>query len=220
MGRRSTICPFLFITRGVAEIFRFGRSESARILQILPAFSLAQCLLSLAGNEGLKMQKNSSTRTDDRKTLTHNFKPRMPACRGFCKQARLNSVVPYEEIALEVQRRRKTGKMGGIAAMASQKEKPDAQCSRCSKIADIRYVNQKCNAQINGKRCDGIFRSMLHPGDWEKSVASNVRGWVGSTSATELQWVCARANGNGRRCAESVNATLPAAKTVEQAAVE
>jgi hypothetical protein len=59
----------------------------------------------------------------------------------------------------------------------SKKEKPSAQCPRCGKVAhDIRYVNERCNAQINGKRCDGFFRSMLHPGDWKECPGCNATG--------------------------------------------
>jgi hypothetical protein len=51
----------------------------------------------------------------------------------------------------------------------SKRGKPSTQCSRCGKVVhDINYANKRCYEEVNRKRCEGIFISMLRADDWEE----------------------------------------------------
>lgn len=46
------------------------------------------------------------------KKPAHTFNRECPVCKGFCKHAQVNSLTPYEEIAAEIERKKRQQRSG------------------------------------------------------------------------------------------------------------
>ena len=68
------------------------------------------------------------------------------------------------------------------------KNPPVAVCTKCQKYShSIELVNQQCNNTINKKRCQGVFRSAIAPGDWDKCPSCNGSGREEGTMCLSCQ---------------------------------
>ncbi len=61
--------------------------------------------------------------------------------------------------------------------MAKKKSPPVAVCTNCHEYSyDITRVNMRCYKKYNGKRCSGIFGSVIGGSDWEECESCHATG--------------------------------------------
>jgi len=72
----------------------------------------------------------------------------------------------------------------------SKRPKPVAECSRCRMVQhDDRYINKRCYKQIQGRRCEGVFVSMLGEGDWKECQSCGATGRDNGGRCMSCDWI-------------------------------
>jgi DnaJ-class molecular chaperone len=78
----------------------------------------------------------------------------------------------------------------------SKMQKPHVQCSDWKKVEfDVGYANQGCYAVFDNKRCEGVFISMVAPGDWEECDSCQAMGQTNQSPCTKCSgtgWINVR----------------------------
>jgi len=78
----------------------------------------------------------------------------------------------------------------------AKREQPVAVCTYCPSVSRRKeQINQICSEKIRGKPCNGIYKSMLGPGDWRECHGCSATGLVETERCivcTGEGWICVR----------------------------
>ncbi len=78
----------------------------------------------------------------------------------------------------------------------AKREQPVAVCTYCPSVSRRKEeINHICSEKIRGKPCNGIYKSVLGPGDWRECHRCSTTGLVDTERCivcTGEGWICVR----------------------------